>query len=319
MNSRLILESIEISGYCGLTEDERCHPQPIAIDLEIDCENSQAGATDDIQDTLDYAQIINRLVEIGAGNQFHLVESLAEHITQTLFGEFPIRHLKLWVRKTKPPLKATVDSVGVRLERAQNIRATTSLPSGVQLPAPFLSEHQHQLPKGTILDLAAGHGRNTFHLATLGYSVRALDRDKVALEAIQQEIRNANLTNVSVQHQDLEDGSPASLNLGTGLYDGIIVFFYLYRPLFPALHRALKREGVLMYETFLIDNHLMNDHPRRKEFCLQRNELLHLTQGLRVLHYGEGARHGANGQDQIFTARIVAKKEGHTLDSHDSH
>jgi dihydroneopterin aldolase len=309
MNSRLILEGIAISGYCGLTQDERGHLQPIRIDLEIDCANSQAGKTDDIQHTIDYAQIINRLLEIGTHNQFYLIESLAEHITRTLFDEFPILGLKLWVRKTNPPLKATVDSVGVRLARDRSSHETRSIASAFQSPSTFLTEQKHQLPKGKILDVATGHGRNALYLANLGYSVTALDRDEEALRAIQQEMQNSRFSNISIHAQDLEDGSPNSLNLGTELYEGIIVFSYLYRPLFPSLLKALRRKGVLIYETFLIDNHRINDHPRRKEFCLQHNELFQLTQGLRIVHYEEGARQGPNLQDQIFTARMVARKE----------
>ncbi len=157
--------------------------------------------------------------------------------------------------------------------------------------------------------MATGHGRNALYLAKLGFSVTALDRDKEGLQTIQKTIQDSELSNVSIQAQDLEDGSSNSLNLGTELYEGIIVFFYLYRPLFPSLLRALKREGVLIYETFLIDNHRIHDHPRRKEFCLQHNELLQLTEGLRIVHYEEGAQPGPNLQDQIFTARMVARKE----------
>jgi hypothetical protein len=92
-------------------------------------------------------------------------------------------------------------------------------------------------------------------------------------------------------------------------YDGVLVFFYLYRPLFPAIIKALKPGGVLVYETFLIDNHDHYHHPRRKEFCLEHNELLRLTQGLRVLHYEEGQHQGTEENEQPFTARLVARKE----------
>lgn len=309
MNSTLILEGIEISGHCGLTQDERSHLQPIRIDLEIDCANSQAGETDNIQHTIDYAEIINRLLEIGTSNQFYLVESLAEYTIRTLFEEFPILSLRIWVRKTDPPLKATVNSVGVRLSRDRGGLGTKSTSSAVKSPSPFLPEHLHQLPKGKILDLAAGQGRNALYLASQGYSVTAIDRDREALKAIQLEIQNSNISNVLIQAQDFEDGSPHALNLGTELYEGIIVFFYLYRPLFPSLINALRKGGVLMYETFLIDNHRIHNHPRRKEFCLQHNELVHLTQGLRIVHYEEGAQQGPHLQDQTFTARIIARKE----------
>ena len=305
MNSTLILQGVEISAHCGITKDERSQVQPIRIDLELNCSNSQAGETDNIQYTIDYAHVINRLVEIGTNEQFHLVESLAEHIITTLFNEFPIIDLKIWVRKTRPPLKTLVESVGVRLVRDRVRQESRSIASTVQPPSSFLTEQQHHLPKGKILDVASGHGRNALYLASLGYSVTAIDRDEKALQAIQQSIHNSNSFPVDIHVQDLEDGSPNSLNLGTARYEGIIVFFYLYRPLFPALLRALKPGGVLVYETFLIDNYRVHHHPRRQEFCLQPNELFQLTQRLRIMHYQEGA----NPPDSIFTARLVAKKE----------
>ena len=309
MNSTLILKGIEISGRCGLTQAERSHLQPIRIDLEIECANSQAGETDNIQHTIDYAQVIQRLLEIGTRNQFHLIESLAEHMSRTLLDEFPIFGLKLWVRKTKAPLNATVDSVGVRLARDQRSHETPFIGSSSQPPSAFLTKQNHQLPKGKILDVAAGQGRNTLYLAKLGYSVTAIDRDKEALQGIQKKADQSNVSNIEILAQDLEEGSPHSLDLGTELYEGIIVFFYLYRPLFPSLLRALRRGGVLMYETFLIDNHRINNHPRRQEFCLQHNELLQLTQGLRILHYEEGLQDGSILQEQVFTTRMIAKKE----------
>jgi SAM-dependent methyltransferase len=94
-------------------------------------------------------------------------------------------------------------------------------------------------------------------------------------------------------------------------YDVVIVFFYLFRPLFPALVRALKPGGVLMYETFLIDNYLKYQCPRHPEFCLARGELPTLVQeGLQVLRYDEEVREGKDGQEETYTARLLARKEG---------
>lgn len=309
MNSRLILEGLEILGYCGVTQDERSQRQPLLIDLEIDCANRQAAETDNIQHTIDYARIVNRLLEIGTQNQFSLVESLAEHIARILLDEFPILGLRLWVRKTNPPIKARIGSVGVRLDRNRSGHETQSIATTIPFPSSFLVEHRHQLPKGKILDVASGYGRNAFYLASLGYSVTALDRDKEALRAIQHQIQDSRASHMVVQHQDLENGSPNSLDLGTELYEGLIVFFYLYRPLFPSFLRALKPGGVLIFETFLIDNHRINNHPRRKEFCLEHNELVQLAKGLRIVHYEEGPQQESNLHHPVFTARMVALKE----------
>ena len=74
--------------------------------------------------------------------------------------------------------------------------------------------------------------------------------------------------------------------------------------------RVLKPNGILLYETFTIDNYFRHQHPRRWEFCLAQNELLRLTSPLRVLHYDEGEHDGGHGSGPCYTARLVAQKTG---------
>ena len=161
--------------------------------------------------------------------------------------------------------------------------------------------------------MAAGRGRNALYLASLGFAVDAIDRDEQALLELADLAKQRRLTNISIQPVNLEQEAIWTAGLDNerynDRYDGVLVFFYLYRPLFPALIRALKPGGVLIYETFLIDNHFHYQHPRRKEFCLEHNELLRLTQGLRILHYEEGQHEEGHGySDKPFTARLIAQK-----------
>jgi aminopeptidase-like protein len=72
----------------------------------------------------------------------------------------------------------------------------------------------------------------------------------------------------------------------------------------------LKPNGVLIYETFTIDNYVHHRHPRRWEFCLAHNELLRLTSNLRVLSYDEGEHDGSHGPGSAFTAQLVAQQTG---------
>ena len=149
-------------------------------------------------------------------------------------------------------------------------------------------------------------------MAGLGFSIDAIDRDEQALRELAEHAKERGLTQLRVRPLDLESEPVVTSALNSAQYndryDGILVFFYLYRPLFPTIIRALKPGGVLVYETFLIDNHYHYQHPRRKEFCLEHNELLQLTRGLRVLHYEEGQHEEAKDSDMPFTARLVAQK-----------
>jgi 2-polyprenyl-3-methyl-5-hydroxy-6-metoxy-1,4-benzoquinol methylase len=155
------------------------------------------------------------------------------------------------------------------------------------------------------LDVAAGRGRNALYLASHGFTVEAIDWDEQALATLREMAVERDLSNVTVRIKDLE----ADPTLPKEHYDSVIIFFYLQRDLFPALISALKPNGILMYETFLIDNHVRRLHPRRREFCLAHNELLRLVGGLRVLFYEEGEHEDARGAEPAVTARLIARKE----------
>jgi dihydroneopterin aldolase len=311
MSDRIVIERLEFQGQCGVTEEERRLPQPLAVDLTLEYPSGAleiAAAGDDIRRAVDYAAVAARIVELGSAESFALLETLAERLSAMLFSEFRVSGLQLWVRKTVPPVKDVRGSVGVRLERTKPM-AARGAPHDPP-PAQFLQDQTALLPKGTILDLAAGRGRHALYLASLGYAVEALDRDQEALDAMAAEAKRRNLPDLIVRQIDLERDAAQPPDLGKERYDGIIVFYYLHRPLFPALLRALKPGGLLLYETFLIDNHLRRHHPRRKEFCLGHNELLHLVPGLRILHYDEGDRNTGHGDEPAFTARLAARREG---------
>ncbi|MDQ6735318.1 MAG: dihydroneopterin aldolase [Nitrospirota bacterium] len=310
MPDQIIVQDIEFNSNIGVTDDEMNVRQPMSVDLELVYVKGaffSAADSDDLSNAIDYAQAVERVVQIGTNGKYRLVERLAEEIVHALFAEFAIAELKLWVRKLKPPIKDVHDSVGVRVIRTRADVIPEPKPAG------FLLESVQFLRKGTILDVAAGRGRNALYLASLGFAVDAVDRDEQTLLELAGLVKQRRLTNVNIQALNLEHEAIRTAALDNeqynDRYDGVLVFFYLYRPLFPALIRALKPGGVLIYETFLIDNHFHYQHPRRKEFCLEHNELFRLTQGLRILHYEEGQHEEAHGcSDKPFTARLIAQK-----------
>lgn len=307
MAGTIIIERLEFQGRCGVTAEERRRPQPLAVDLELECQTEPAAASDDIRQAVDYAQVADRIVEMATTQDCALLENLAERVLTMLFAEFPIDRAKVWLRKLAPPLEQVTGSVGVQLERS---RLTHRIQDIGPPPARFLTQQLHRLPRGTALDVAAGSGRNSLYLASHGFQVDAMDRDEQAMAQLAATAAQRNLLNLTVRTVDLERTTDERPEFPKQAYDVILVFFYLHRALFPALLESLKPNGVLIYETFTIDNYLRHRHPRRWEFCLAQNELLRLTSNLRLLSYDEGEHDGDHGPNSVYTAQLVAQQAG---------
>lgn len=132
---------------------------------------------------------------------------------------------------------------------------------------------------GTVLDLACGYGRHTRLLADMGYAVHAVDRDHEALDALRE------LANVTVTYADLEQ---RPWPFAVAAFDGIIVTNYLWRPLWPLLLAALRPDGVLVYETFMLGNERFGK-PANPAFLLRPAELLKVVHDrLTVVAFEQG-------------------------------
>jgi SAM-dependent methyltransferase len=240
---------------------------------------------------------------------------LGEKLLSMLFLEFPVGRARLWLRKLAPPMAQKAGSVGIKVDRS---RAAYHGQTQEPLPSRFVSQQLQRLPKGRALDVACGAGRHALYLAANGFEVEAIDRDHEHLTSLSAAARQRHLAHLTVKEIDLERITDERPEFPAETYDVILVSFYLHRPLFPWLVDALKPQGVLLYETFTIENYLRQRHPRRWEFCLAQNELLRLTSALRVLSYDEGEHEGSHGAGSVWTAQLVARKSSRTAPMHES-
>jgi SAM-dependent methyltransferase len=153
--------------------------------------------------------------------------------------------------------------------------------SGEPEASPFLLEHLALAPAGPALDVACGRGRHTLAIARTGRVVEAVDNSvehcaEVARWAVRERLA------VRVVCADL-----THFPLARRRYALVVNTLYLDRTLVPALLQSLLPGGLLIFETFVVEQ-LALGHPRSPEFVLGANELLRLAPGLRVLAYREG-------------------------------
>ena len=144
-------------------------------------------------------------------------------------------------------------------------------------PIPFLVNNFHILPKGKVLDIAMGEGRNGVYLATQGFDVTGLDISERGLEKAHK-LAEKNNVSIKTKVVDLE-----THRLEPNSYDVILCTYYMQRNLFKQFESALKPGGMIVVETYNVD-YLKYARFSRK-WALDTNELLDIFKGLRVIRY----------------------------------
>lgn len=165
------------------------------------------------------------------------------------------------------------------------------------VPSPFLTEHIDLLPKGRVLDLAMGAGRNAIYLAGQGFEAEGVDLSpelvKIALERAEREG-----VHLKARVDDLEK----DYKLREAYYEAIICFNYLQRDLVPRIKAGLKPGGLIVYETYTVDQTRFGI-PRNPDHLLNHNELLDMFRDFRCLYYREGVL-----EENRAIAQIIARK-----------
>lgn len=174
-------------------------------------------------------------------------------------------------------------------------------------PAAFLLTHEAAIREtaalGPCLDLACGRGRHALTVARWGVSVVGVDRSGEALRELAL-AANAEGLPVALARADLENA--ANTPLAEGRFGCVLVFRYLHRPLAPAIARALRPGGLLLYETFTIYQRDRDQGPTNAHFLLRPNELPRLFPELRIDHHWEG---DLQGPEAFAIAQLAAVRQ----------
>lgn len=159
-------------------------------------------------------------------------------------------------------------------------------------------ENMSLLPRGRVLDVAMGAGRNSVYLAKMGFSVEGVD---ISPEAVSEALALAHKEGVSITAEvaDLE----RTYKIKPNTYEVIICFNYLQRSLIPQIKTGIRKGGMVVYETFILEQAQFGK-PNNSDFLLKHNELLDMFRDFRCLRYREGIIGNYKA-----VAGIVAQKE----------
>jgi len=112
------IKGIKSFGYHGVFESEKIAGQDFYVDVLLELDLTRASVSDDVNDTVNYAQITDLVVEEIIGERVALIEKLASRIIDRIKGSYPqIMAVSITVHKPQAPVNAQVSDISVTIKR----------------------------------------------------------------------------------------------------------------------------------------------------------------------------------------------------------
>jgi FolB domain-containing protein len=97
--SEILIDSLRVETWIGVPDAERMEAQEIEIDIRIQPARNFAEMRDDINLTVDYAAVCQRVSELARERPRRLIESLAQEICDMILSEFAATSAQVEIRK----------------------------------------------------------------------------------------------------------------------------------------------------------------------------------------------------------------------------
>ncbi|CAN5485059.1 MAG: dihydroneopterin aldolase [Iamia sp.] len=111
------LRGLTALGVCGALPEEQDRPQPIEVDVDIEADLRAAGASDDLDDTVDYGAVCELVERVVTTERFRLLERLADRIAELILSDDRVQGVTVSVSKLRPPVAQILATSGVRITR----------------------------------------------------------------------------------------------------------------------------------------------------------------------------------------------------------
>lgn len=115
---RVELRGLRVLARCGVLPQERAQQQPFEIDLDLACDLRPAGASDDLEDTVDYGAVCGLVERTAREKPVALLEHLASRVVEAVLdSDRRVEGVTVVVRKLRPPVPQDLATSAVRIER----------------------------------------------------------------------------------------------------------------------------------------------------------------------------------------------------------
>ncbi|MGO4891808.1 dihydroneopterin aldolase [Flavobacterium sp. W21_SRS_FM6] len=112
---KIYIEGLEVFSLIGVYDWERVATQRLIVDITLFTDLSKAALSDNVGDTLNYADVANCVDKLAKSSEFELIEALAHAMLKAIFAQFPVT--KITLKLSKPDILDNAQNVAVELTR----------------------------------------------------------------------------------------------------------------------------------------------------------------------------------------------------------
>ncbi|MDE6790859.1 MAG: 2-amino-4-hydroxy-6-hydroxymethyldihydropteridine diphosphokinase [Clostridia bacterium] len=127
--SAIDIKGLEVTACHGVLPQEKTNPQPFVFDIFIECDTLSAAKSDDVNDTVNYAEVCEIVTSFCKQNTFNLIERLAYGAAVTIIEKYEkITAAEVTVHKPQAPVGLPFSDICVSA-RVERNKAVLSLGS----------------------------------------------------------------------------------------------------------------------------------------------------------------------------------------------
>lgn len=119
MTDRIVISGIEVYAYHGVLDEEQAEGQLFAVDVEIEVDMAAAAASDDIEDTVDYGLLADRIHQRVADERWNLIERVADRVIDLVLEDERVQAATVTVHKPQAPIAVPFRDVTVTRRRSR--------------------------------------------------------------------------------------------------------------------------------------------------------------------------------------------------------
>ena len=120
---KVLIKGLSIQTTIGFYQWEKEIKQTLVIDLAMGWNTASAALNDELDKTLNYAEISEAVERFANNNPVDLIETLAERLASYLMTQYHIPWLKLCIGK--PGAVHNAQTVAVEIERGKQTTETS--------------------------------------------------------------------------------------------------------------------------------------------------------------------------------------------------